>query len=304
MEHTASHAKPSILLVVCSIGVMAFCVILVSTGLSAFAESWNPCSLIAGAIIFPLFLALGVQQYRGTFRQDAGAAFFAAISLFVVGGCGWITFLNLGIGIGLRWRSEWLGFLLPLVLVSTVLLLAALANLRWARLLRKSQVAPEPIFSRLRFSMRELFLAVTLIAVVAGLTAYGVRTMPPRYAENVAVAEAPYRLPSEAKDVSFCQGHRGTKAYEFSIDEAGFRNWVADGIGSIESSQDDVQIEPIHGSYTIRRYGSLMPIPGSADRNEITITDGLYYDWSKEHRGVYAAFDRTNQRAYYFFHAH
>jgi hypothetical protein len=38
--------------------------------------------------------------------------------------------------------------------------------------------------------------------------------------------------------------------------------------------------------------------------DRITINSGLSYSWSKEDRGVHAAFDRTTGRAYYQAHFH
>tara|TARA_Y100001933_G_scaffold215598_1_gene222344 strand:- start:179 stop:736 length:558 start_codon:yes stop_codon:yes gene_type:complete len=124
----------------------------------------------------------------------------------------------------------------------------------------------------------------------------------PRYAENVPVAEAPFGLPADATDVSFYQGFRGTIAYEFTIDETSFREWVADGIGSIESNASNTELEQITTPVSITRYNAYSPELNGPD--SITVNNGLYYSWSFEDRGVYAVFDSTTDRAYYFAHFH
>ncbi|MEZ6089903.1 MAG: hypothetical protein R3C05_18120 [Pirellulaceae bacterium] len=150
--------------------------------------------------------------------------------------------------------------------------------------------------------MFELLVAVTAIACVPALAVYFVRSTPPRYAENVPRDKAPFGLPAEASDVSFCQGFRGTIAYEFAIKEDAFIEWVESGIGSVESDAAKVAIQPITAPYSIPRYSSLMATLTGPD--SITIANGLYYAWSKEDRGVHAAFDRSTNRAYYFAHFH
>lgn len=147
-----------------------------------------------------------------------------------------------------------------------------------------------------------MLLGIAAIAFVVCLVSGFVRSTPPRYAEHVTRDKAPFGLPANATDISFCQGVRGTIAYEFTIDEDDFKAWVASGIGSFESNAASVPVAPITTPYTIRRYNALTrDLTGP---EEITITQGLYYDWSKEDRGVHAAYDRTTGRAYYFAHFH
>ena len=144
----------------------------------------------------------------------------------------------------------------------------------------------------LRFSLRELLLVVTVVAVICGLTSYIARGTLPRCAENVDRSKAPFDLPLEATDISYARGYRGTIIYEFTIDEDGFRKWVNSGIGSLESQSADVPLRPISSPVRIYRYNGQFA----------TIKQGLYYSWSKEDRGVDAVFDSTANRAYYCAH--
>lgn len=143
---------------------------------------------------------------------------------------------------------------------------------------------------------------MTVVAVISGLTSYFSRGTLPRFAENVDRSQAPRGLPPDATSISYCQGHRGMIAYEFTIDEDGFRRWVNSGIGSFESEAADVPIRPISEPFRIRRYYCLSP--ELVGPEFATITQGLYYSWSKEDRGVEAVFDSTKNRAYYHAHYH
>ncbi|MEM6471344.1 MAG: hypothetical protein AAF802_17415 [Planctomycetota bacterium] len=134
------------------------------------------------------------------------------------------------------------------------------------------------------------------------MTASFIRSTPPRYAENVSVADAPFGLPPSAIDVSFCQGSRGTIAYEFTVDETSFREWVAEGIGSIESNASNTILEQITTPVSITRYNAYSSELNGPD--SITVNNGLHYSWSLEDRGVQAVFDPNTSRAYYFAHSY
>lgn len=290
--------KPTPLLIATSVLVITFSLFLVSAAIAAFTVTWDPCSLIGGAIMLPLPAALAVQQYRATFRGVVPAALAAAVLLFSIGGFAAFAFATAFVEITMGGGElPWLSLLLPMLAVAIVGLLGGWLNLRWRRKLPRTSISSE-----WRFSLREILAAVAAICVLTGLTASFVRSTPPRYAENVSVAEAPFGLPANATDVSFCQGFRGEIAYEFTIDETSFREWVADGIGSIESNASNTELEPITTPESISRYNRLSTDLNGPD--SITVTSGLHYRWRFEDRGVYAVFDSTTNRAYYYAHFH
>ncbi len=293
--------KPSFALVGLSVVILAVCILLISLAISAFFVSWDPCSLVGGVILLFLPAALAVQQYRGTFRHSTGAAFAAGVSLFVVGGLAFVAFATtLGELIVEGVRIPWIPLLLPMVATAIIGCLAAWLNLRWSRRLKLTTSSPVNAPVHARFSLGELLFAMATIAGVTALSSYFVRTTLPQYAEDVSRDRAPSGLPASAQHISFCQGVRGTIAYEFTIDEEDFVAWVESGIGSLESDAANVPVQPIIGTYTIDRYYALTADLTGPD--SIAITNGLYYSWSKEDRGVYAAFDRTTGRAYYYAH--
>jgi hypothetical protein len=286
--------------------VIAACILLISLSLAAFVQTWDPCSFVAGTVLLPLPLAVAICQYLGVFRRHAKSAGTAAILLFIVGGFAWFGFFTtMGEAIADGMELPWVALLLPMAATGTVCIFVGWMNLRWRRKIRSSVSAvrgenrSKPL---LQFSMRELLASVAMLAAVVGLTTYFVRSTPPRYAEHVDRSEAPFGLPDGATDVCYCQGFRGTIAYEFTIDEQGFRDWVESGIGSLESQAAKVQIQPIQGGHVIYRYYHFAPDLQGPD--QATVTQGLYYSWAKEDRGVHAVFDRSSNRAYYFAHSH
>ncbi len=291
------------MLILFSVLVLAACVLLVSAAIAMFTVTWDPCSLIGGGIVLPLPTALAIQQYRGTFRSNAKAALISSVLLFVVAGFALFAFaMTLGEMIVEDVRIPWTSLLLPMLGTGVVSGASAWMNLSWSRRLNHSATLDVHMADRVSFWKHELLVAVSAIALLTALVAYFVRSTPPRYAENVPRDKAPFGLPAEATEISFCQGFRGTIAYEFTINEKGFVNWVESGIGSLESEAANISIKPIAVPYSIQRYNSLTADLTGPD--SITIANGLYYEWSKEDRGVYAAFDRTANRAYYFAHSH
>jgi len=201
---------------------------------------------------------------------------------------------------GIEWRFliSFVGFFLAIAIPVGV---AAWANRRWARVLKAvnaTRMAP----ARPVFTLRELFGAVTVVAITTGIVSSLVRSDPGKFGEHVALSDGPAGLPAGATDVSFGKGYRGTIAYEFTIDEQGFINWVNEGLGSIEAQSAGVQLQPINGFASIRRY--LEFGPNAASATNANVTNGLQYHWSKQDRGVHAIFDRDTSRAYYEAHYH
>lgn len=282
--------------------VLAACLLFIALAAGSLAQSWDICSLIGGLFILPIPIVLGVQQYRGTFRYRPRSARNEGILLAVISGICWLGSVTTTYELASEWHSSYwwpLGFLSGAACLNA---LAAWTNLRWFRLLRQAEALGSLPDGGRRFSLREFLLVVAGCSIVAAAVGYSVWTAPPQHAEHVTAGEAPLGLPKGATDVSYCQGSRGIIACEFTCDESAFIEWVDSGIGSIESSSSGRRVQPITSTYSITRYTHFMPhgrINASAD-----IDNGLYYDWSHEDRGVYAAYDRDTGRGYYYFHAH
>lgn len=296
----SADPKPTITLQIISAIVIAGCVFTFSVGLSAITVTWDPCSaFLAGVFFLPLSAALGIQQYRGTFWRNRKAALFAAICLFIVSGLLWLTFivslgeiLLSGGRAGLLLESFW-----PMLVVGTLAAVAGWANLHWSRLLKVECIRP---YSPWQFSLKDLLVGVAVISEMIASVTFLLREVRPQFAEHVAPKDAPFSLPVNARDVSYCQGVRGSIAYEFTIDEEGFKDCINSGVGSIESISAKVTLNPITTPVTIDRFNSLSrELKGP---ESITVSNGLFYSWSKEDRGVHAVFDRNTSRAYFEAH--
>lgn len=301
---TSSFPQASKLLAVLSALVIAGNVFLISAFVGSSIIDPNPFAFIGGFFVLPICIFLAVQQYRGTFRRVPSAAHATSMMLYIVGafllfGAATSTAETIQKGISLRLTAP---FLVPMLAAAFSSIAIGKLNSRWCQsmLAAIESGAQAPVHRG--FSLRELLLGVGIIAAMIGIGFHLIRTAPPRYAEGVDASAVSFDLPSGATDVSYGRGVRGTIAYEFTINEAAFRQWIDSGIGSPEAQSAGIPLEEITSRFTIPRYGATSPESKGPD--EITINQGLYYSWSKEDRGVYAAFDRTTGRAYYHAHYH
>lgn len=285
---------PKLVAVVAAIAI-AVDLLFVSTLLAASIVEFGFGIMIAGPILLPLCLFFAVYQYRGTFRRSAGAAKVASTMLYA-----FAAFLLFAAAVTAaesvrdRILLRLMFFLLPLLIIALICAVAATINLRWSRKLRAAIAEGAKIPDQRGFTLRELLLAVGIIAAVTGVTSQLVRSAPPRFAEGVDASAAKLHLPAGASNVSYRRGVRGTVTYEFTTDEQSFRQWVESGIGSIEAEAAEIPLRDITTPFSIRRYAG----------DDMTIRSGLYYTWSKEDRGVHAGFDRTTGRGYYDAHYH
>jgi hypothetical protein len=297
---TNSYPRPSILLTTISALVIAGNLFLLSAFIAAIVVEPNPFAMMGGLFILPLCVLMAAQQYRGTFRRVPSAAKTTSVLLYIFGGSllfGVVT--SAGEGVSLRLMTS---ILIPMFIVASASIAIGRMNALWAQRIRAAVASGAEAAVRHGFSGRELLLAVGVVAAMTGITSQFIRSAPPWYAENVDASAAPFGLPVGARNVSYCKGYRGTITYEFTIDESAFRKWVDSGIGSIESESAGIPLREITSPFVITRYYAY-----SSELNgpkDITIKTGLYYSWSKEDRGVHAAFDRTNSRAYYHAHFH
>lgn len=291
--------RPPKPLVISSLLVMGFCLWLAAVGLGVAIAVPEPLSLLGLVFVLPLTLGFAWVQYRGTFRQSRSSARIASVALYVVGGLllfACVTSLGEGIPI-----SGLLPMLAGLTAVGVACLLVGYWNASWAYRLGRQVVWDKPKATN-RYSLRELLVAMAVLAAFTAMTAYVVKTEPPRWAENVSASQARLDLPDGASNISYARGARGLIAYEFDCDEVSFRNWFDEGIGTPESQAAQLPLEEIESPISITRYQALMP--KSQLYSSQAITNGLYYQWTREDRGVYAAYDRDAGRGYYYSHTH
>lgn len=285
--------KPGIPLVASSILVIGSCLFMTSLAISALAVTWDPCSMVGGAIVLPFFVVLGIDQYRGTFCRSRTAAGRAAILLFVPSGLmtfGFVT--TVGEVIQKKAFIPW-SLLAVLSAIAVGTFLAGWLNRRWSRQLPVLPAAG----TSFRFSRREVAVAAIAIAVLVAITTCFVRTRGPRFAEHLDRDAVPFYVPPGASDISYCHGFRGCITYEFSIDEAGFRKWIDSDIRACNPDWAKSLIEPITRPVPVTRYK--MGASGAVEYEVIQVSEGLGYFWYHEDQSIRAVFDAGANRAYY-----
>ncbi len=296
------HPKPTIWHRTMSLLGIAVGLYLLAASISAFAIPGASCATAGGLALGPLGMLLAVLQYRATFCAAPRATHVAAVLSFIVAG------LALLGGIGAFVQIASVGAMPPSFVIW--LLGAGLAmgvngwlNLRRSRRLRDASAISRGDKAALRrFSPRDAAAIILGVAITAGIVAYQIHTSPTRLGENVSIDDAPRYLPRQATNISYCIGSQGQIAAEFDIGEAAFTQWVEAGFGTHESNAANVPLREIEGSYKIHRYYLIAhELDGPAS---VEIGNGLYYDWSVEDRGVYAAYDRGRGRAYIHIHSH
>lgn len=295
--------KPPLALVVCALAVLAASVLFAAFAVMDLAVTWDPLSVASGVIFLPCSAGLYAAQYRAAFRGSVRAAETSALLLFVVGGFllfGFATTLGeIVLDTGGLDLSR-LSLLVPILSMGLFGCYAGWLNLRWAQRLKRFEASTGNSTRAPRWSRRDALPGIVTLACVAGLAIWFIQMTPPRYAEHVSADEAPFGLPAGATDVSFCHGYRGTIAFEFTVDEASFVEWVESGISPLESKSESVPLGSIDGPLKMKRcYALASAMKGP---NSITITDGLYYGWTREDQGIYKAFDRNTGRAYCYKH--
>ena len=303
MQPMTSELKPSPVFVAISLLVIAVCVFVVSLIPASFA--WDPFTGFMSVVMFlPMSTAIGVTQYRATFQRKPRAAGIAATLLSITGG---LLLAGVAVACGEAAAAledpSWIWGLSPIFLVGASCIVAAVLDWRWAGRIRSQPPAVVPAAERQRrLSTQDKCVAVTVVAAVAALAAYFFSSVPPEFAEHVEPSKTHLDLPPGASDVSYRRGFRGTMTAEFTTDEGSFREWLENDSRFSRSRPPEVRTGEIVEPFTIYRYYRPNADPG--DPGTITITQGLYYDWSKEDRGVHAAFDRTTSRAYFDVHYH
>lgn len=289
-------AQPSWLLVLASLAVIGSALALPCMFIVACAtEPFNPIHVAVAAVAAPLSLLVALQQYRGTFRRVSSAAMLVGNLLF-----GLAAFTAFGLVANLG-ESVVAGDSLDTMLsLGTIMLLVILVsggigalNTAWARKLTRDSWSDAEGGERRGVSLRELLLGMGTAAVMVGMTAHAVRTAPPVAGEHFAAADAPVNVPADATDVCFARGMQGNAAFEFAIDEEGFRRWAA----SIAQQGEAAPLERLAISVAVDRYVSYAPqFSGTPN---VTVNDGLYFDVTMRGRGGYVVYDRATQRAYY-----
>jgi hypothetical protein len=253
--------------------------------------------LLAVLPILLIGLVATRSQYRGTFQNDAAAAFNSSIVWFAIA-----AFLLMPTVMSLDLSR--LVFVGPPAAVCAALCYAN--RRRYGQLQRL--FAEHPELRTRPATVRRSRSWIWILCGVVGVASlvFWIPSLP-HTAEHVDAAQAQFELPAGARDVSFYR-HGAWIAYEFTTDEWAFRHWITgDRFAPEPGVGIRVGVEEIDEPYTVPRY--LLGVSQEAGKaaenhytDRATVTDGLQYDWSIEDRGVHAAFDRKTGRAYLYIH--
>jgi hypothetical protein len=295
----ASRIKPGRLYLASS--VLAIAISLCFLGV-AIASFWDYSSAVpAWLILLPFSLAVGSLQYRATFRRSANAASWLGIVLIPTHGLLLLGTL-MGVYDALAHSKAEIGKLFVVALLFNLLgafgIFCGIMNVRWSRFLQDCRSHGIIVPRRPRFSLREVLVWAASLAATASLTVWLVRQVPPQSGEHATAADAWLELPDAATAVCFSRGMRGTIAYEFTIDEAGFREWAESLERSLYSRNGAMSLERIDEPYRIPRYWGFSATEG--EERLATISRGYYVRWSDEVWRPKVAYDLDSQRAYYY----
>lgn len=285
--------RPSVALVIVSVLVMCGCAAVVGSA-AAFPFVHNFAPLIC--VSFPVVavtLFVGVNQFLGTFRLWPGSALVAGLAILFLGTLWLIMVSMVVLERPPAARQEPIEVFL-MILFGAFLLGAGMLNLLWQ--IRLIRVTPSPAPLPLaRFSFRELFLFMTLVAVMLSSTGYLLRQVPPRWGENAKPTQVRYDLPPQAKQVCFSRTDSSI-AVEFNLDEAGFRRWVQEDHPYDERWQ--TPLVPISTTYEIPRYRKLNGL--AAAKPIAKINRGLYLEWRNLGNSLQVVYDEENEKVYMY----
>ena len=302
-EQSNEPEKPqrrSVVAIVLGCLLIAFC-LWVFAGMAAL--SWDPSyGHAALAAIFPgvPLLWIAFRQYRALFscepwqmRSFSGCFITMAVLAFLPL---LLTVANLfrDTGEELRWIF---GMMLIITIITMSLGIISVNNNRKRGLVGDSDLKLSFPFLD-HYWKRDVIGLFVMGLIVAGIMAYTISEIPPQYKKNVPYEQMYLRslFPENGRDFCYRRGGRSTLICEFTIDEQGFRDWIASDKKwePCRPIQEDdwVDILPPSAYETGEREWGEGETPPK-------ISDGLYASRGS-HNGHRAAFDRATNRVYYW----
>ena len=296
---TSEQPRPSVPLVVLSLLVLGGCAVVAGFGVALPIVMEFPPAVVFSFLLLAVCLTISLNQFLGTFRRWPGSALAVGlVGLFV--GTLWLIMLALAVFETFHMRPEiyhdrgeqvllWVS-----VCIGLLLLWAGMANLLWHIRLKRSTGPSEPI-PRWRFSFQELFLLMTVLAVGLASTGYQLRQMPPKWGENVELQRARYDLPASAQNICFSRA-AGVFALEFTLDEAGFREWVS--TGHPHDERWHALLEPISSTCEVPRYWKANRPP--AQPTVVKVNQGLILQGNYGGSTLQVLFDQETGKVYLY----
>ena len=279
--------KRSWLAILSGLFLIAICVFLFSTFVVSYFEPPSFALLISPAGLF--FLWIAHKQYRSLFCCQPFKTRALSGCFFVLGFFGVFAAVSSVIELANASESDWdfLPLFLGLFFGGVFFALLGFVNAKDFQNRRKN-ATETPV--RYPFHWKRELLGLLLIFLSIAATSYWIiQSLPPIEGRHLSYQEFQYKsFPSEGTDYSYMRRARGTLYCEFTIDEKGFRDWIA-------SEKRWEYCEPIDDSVEVPRFMREKNDP----EGDIIATEGLKAGYG-ESKGGRAVYDSQTNRAYYW----
>lgn len=299
---TEKPQRRSVVAIVLGCMLIAFCLWFFSVN---SAMLWDPPSAPYGIVgIFPgsLLLWYAFRQYRLLFSCEPWEMHSLSGCFIVLAVLSALFAVVMGAVFFDGADNVWSDFVVLSAFAIATMMLGIISadNNRKRGLFGDSDSQPfgkHPPFLK-RYWKRDAIGLIVMGLISAGIMAYEISGIPPEYAKNVPYEEMYLRsyFPEDGRDFCYFRGMRSTMICEFTIDEQGFRDWIASDEKWAScrpiNENDRVEILPPSAYETGKRYWE-------ENANRPTVTDGLYAAYG-DHRDGRAVFDRATNRAYYW----
>jgi hypothetical protein len=286
---------PSRSLVLCSLAALILCAVLCAACTALMLHPWGIHSL-AGLLLLPGVLGLGLTQYAGTFQGKSARAEMVARLYSFTGGFMLIALACLLLDIARSGEHpSWAAIAVGAVFVVVAVWgrLGGRLNREWAAELRRfdeteGSESPRPT----RRGHPWVWLTTCVVFLVSTGAFYW--TFGPQSGEHVAPDTTPLVLPEGASDVCYWI-YAGNTVFEFTISEQGFLAWAE---LQIERRQGDFEgMKALDGSESVPIYRAWLPDAPPPD--EAVVEEGYYHGWQEAGKTVQYAYDQRTGRAYY-----
>lgn len=256
---------------------------------------WDFCAVTSGTIFFVPLVLLGWLQFSGFYLRRRSSLVGANVLLFSAGAFFFLPIVSIPLELLTEGSFPPFWLIAIFAVPSAGCLIVGGINLAWLRsapaeFWHNSQDIRGSTKVTLQYTMRGLFLAMSLICLSLAMATYAYRSEYPRVAEHVETDQPPFGIPKGAKDISWEQFGRGGIKFEFTIEEDEFRRWATERMEPRYSSSSPLKVDEEH----IILGGNF-----SAAGTPVDFSYGVQI--SIDHRsGIERAiYDRTLKRAYY-----
>jgi hypothetical protein len=286
---------PSRSLVLCSLAALILCSVLCAACTALMLHPWGIHSL-AGLLLLPGVLGLGLTQYAGTFQGKAARAEMVARLYSFASGFMLIALACLLLDIARSGEHpSWAPIAVGAVFVVFAVWgrIGGRLNRAWATELRRYDEEQESESSgTARRGHPWVWLttcAVFLVSTGVFYWAFG-----PQSGEHVAPNATPLVLPEGASDVCYWI-YAGNTVFEFSIPEQEFLVWAET---QIERRRGDFEgMQALEESKSVPIYRAWLP--DAPPPHETVVEEGYYHGWQEGSKTVQYAYDQRAGRAYY-----